>query len=49
MAKKATILTLNKGLYDEAVFSGADVLVSPLLQESQLGNKVTAAQVLQQT
>ncbi len=49
MANKVTILTLNEGLYDEAVFSGADVLVSPLLQESQLGNKVTAAQVLQQT
>lgn len=47
LTEKVTILTMNKGLYDVAVFTGEDQLASPILQRQS--NKVlTVKQVLQQ-
>ncbi|OKH19997.1 hypothetical protein NIES208_00545 [[Limnothrix rosea] IAM M-220] len=48
LTSKVTILSLNEGLYDEATFVDAEILTSPLLQELQPENEITAAQVLQQ-
>ena len=47
LAEKITILSLNEWLYDEAVFTGADILKSPWLEQHQTEETLTVEQVLQ--
>lgn len=47
LSDKVTILVMNEGLYDETVFTGSDVLNSPLLQRYSSDQKLTTDQVLQ--
>lgn len=47
MQQKITVLNLVAGLYEEAVFSGNEVISSPLLSEVGQPSPLTAMQVLQ--
>ncbi|OKH19439.1 hypothetical protein NIES208_02705 [[Limnothrix rosea] IAM M-220] len=47
LTEKITVLTMNEGLYDEAIFEGSEQLVSAFLQQNNAEEKLIVSQVLQ--
>lgn len=47
LIEKVTILTMNRGLYDEAIFASSEQLVSAFLQQNNAEEKLIVSQVLQ--
>ncbi|MGB2924577.1 MAG: Uma2 family endonuclease [Limnothrix sp.] len=47
LTEKVTVLTMNRGLYDEAIFASSEQLVSAFLQQNNAEEKLIVSQILQ--
>ena len=49
LSNKVIVLVMNEGLYDETIFTGLDVISSPLLQRYSSDEPLTVEQVFQKS